>query len=314
MNTKQGVVRKVDKDMKSYSLKQVMTNAAQTSAAVRELRAEELQELKNVLTEMVLDVLHVCEAHGFSLMLAGGSALGAVRHQGFIPWDDDLDLMMTREDYVKFCAIFEQTLGDKYLLIAPNHGELYQTRFPKIMKRNTVLRSITDVDSPMLCGIYLDVFLLENIPANRFIQRMKGLWCNLLMFIGSRVYLYERNNPVFQAHMSGTEEAQRALKATLRIGKAFSMIPSRKWSDWVDKAVQYKKETGLLGLPTGRKHYFGEILNKSAFLPPSYGTFEGHRVPLPADCDAYLRNLYGDYMQIPPVDKREKHFIVELQF
>ena len=298
--------------MKINHLKQTMTEAGANSSAIRELSEQEMQKLKSVLTEMLLDVLQVCKTHNIQIMLGGGSALGAIRHQGFIPWDDDLDLMMTRVDYVRFCEVFEENLGDKYFLVAPNHGEQYLTRFPKIMKRDTVLRSITDVGSPLPCCIFLDIFLLENVPVNWLLRFFKGMWCNVLMFIGSRVYLYERDNPVFRAHMSGTKEAEKALKTTLRIGKLFSFIPSRKWSDWVDKAVQYPKKTGLLGAPTGRKHYFGEIHPESVFLPTSKGTFEGNDVPLPQEWDTYLKCLFGDYMQIPPPEKREKHFVVEL--
>ena len=297
-----------------FNLKDSLNDAANHSDAVRELEADELVRLKDTLTDMLQDVLHVCERHGIALMLAGGSALGAVRHRGFIPWDDDLDLMMTRADYMRLCAVFEQELGGDYLLVAPNHEPLGLTRFPKIMKRGTVLRSVTDVGAPPPCGIYLDIFLLDNIPSNHAVRFVKGMWCNLLMFIGSRVYLYERDNPIFDAHMSGTKETKKALRTSLKIGKLFSFVPSIKWSDWVDKAVRYRKKTGLLGLPTGRKHYFGEIFRESVFLPPSSGMFEGHEVPIPADCDAYLENLYGDYMRIPPPEKREKHFIVELKF
>ena len=296
------------------NFKKIVNEAGSHSDVIRELTADELKQLKDTLLEMFLEIVRVCEANGICLMLAGGSVLGAVRHQGFIPWDDDLDLMMTREDFRKLCAVFERELGEKYLLVAPNHGKLYQTRFPKIMKRNTVLRTVTDVDSPLPCGIFLDIFILDHIPANRFLRFCKGFWCNTLMFIGSRVYLYEHDNPIFHAYMSGSAATRKALDKALKFGRFFSLISSRKWSDLIDRSVQYRKATGYLGLPTGRKHYFGEIFPDNVFLPPSRGTFEGHEVLLPADCDSYLRNLYGDYMQIPPEEKREKHHIIELRF
>lgn len=282
-------------------------------SVTRELAPEELKALKACLTEMMLDIIYVCQASDIRVMLAGGSTLGAVRHQGFIPWDDDLDLLMPREDYGRFCKVFQENLGEQYELVGPNLGERYKTRFPKVFKRNTTLRSLSDVGSDLCCGVYVDIFLLENIPRNRLVRCLKGIWCSGLMLAASRVYMYEHDNPMLRAHMSVTEESRRDLDKAIRLGKMLSWIPARTWFDWVDRAVRYRKKTGLLGIPTGRKHYFGEIFPENVFLPLSKGVFEGYEVPLPADCDTYLKNLYGDYMQIPPPEKREKHFIVELK-
>lgn len=278
-----------------------------------ELSEDELAGLKSSLLSMALEVIQVCESNGIRIALAGGSALGAVRHKGFIPWDDDLDLMMPRSDYDRFCKVFKNTLNDRYELIAPNKGNRYKNRFPKVFKRGTVLKTVGDVDLDLPNGVFLDIFLLENIPQSRLIRLAKGFWCNFLMYASSRAEMYACDNPILREHMSATKEIRKAYNKTIRIGKILSVIPLRTWFNQIDRAVQYKKTTGLLGLPTGRKHYWGEIFPEEVFLPFSRGTFEGHEVPLPADCDTYLRNLYGDYMQIPPPEKREKHFIVELK-
>lgn len=96
------------------------------------------------------------------------------------------------------------------------------------------------------------------------------------------------------------------------VGKLFSFRNSSRWYDRIDKTVQYRKESGLLGLPTGSKHYFGENFPSEVFLPKGHGEFEGHDVPMVHDTDAYLRNLYGNYMEIPPLEKRQKHFVRSL--
>ena len=175
------------------------------------------------------------------------------------------------------------------------------------------MKTLGYVDNDEIFGVYLDIFLLEHIPQITCVRWVKGLWCNALMYASSRAELVSADNPRLRKHMSTTTEIQRSFKRALLFGRVFSLIPLRLWFNWIDRAVQYKRETGLLGLPTGRKHYFGEIFSENVFLPFSRGSFEGHDVPLPADCDTYLRNLYGDYMQIPPPEKREKHFIVELK-
>ena len=277
------------------------------------LSDEQLSQLKAALLEMALDVIRVCEKNHIQVMFGGGSTLGAVRHQGFIPWDDDLDLLMPRDDFNRFCSVFETQLGEKYELVAPNVGLLHKDRFPKIMKRDTVMRAVGDNSDKFPCNVFLDVFLLENVPRNKCLRYMKGFFCTGLMYLGSRVYMYENDNVNLRAFMCQTEAGSKVYWSTYRIGKFFSFIPSKTWFEWIDRAVQYHRETGLLGIPTGRKHYFGEILPASVYLPASKGAFEGKEVPLPADCDTYLKNLYGDYMQIPPPEKREKHYIVELK-
>ena len=93
------------KEKKTYKV--MMSNMAQDSAIVRELSEEEQRSLKSCVLEMFQDVLAVCKQHNISIMLGGGSALGSVRHQGFIPWDDDLDLLMPRRDYDRFASVFQ---------------------------------------------------------------------------------------------------------------------------------------------------------------------------------------------------------------
>lgn len=300
-------------NMKKVGNKERLVRAAAFNSSEYEMPEEKLEALKNCLLSMATDVFSVCERHGIRIALAGGSVLGAIRHQGFIPWDDDLDLMMPRVDYAHFCEVFQRELSEKYELVAPNNGKKYRSRFPKIIKRGTTLKTISGVNLDLPDGVFLDIFLLENMPSRGFIRFIKGLWCNALMFASSRVEWFKCDNPLLRKHMSATKELTRSYKITVLIGRILSIIPLRVWFNWIDRAVQHKRNTSYLGIPTGRKHYFGEIFPESVFLPFIKGEFEGHEFPLPADCDAYLKNLYGDYMQIPSPEKREKHYIVELK-
>ena len=96
-------------------------------------------------------------------------------------------------------------------------------------------------------------------------------------------------------------------------GILFSWIPSRNWFHAVDKAVRHSRKSEFVGLPTGRKHYFGEIFRKEELLPAVWVDFEDIKVPIFQGYDRYLKNLYGDYMKIPPEGDRERHYFVELR-
>ena len=135
------------------------------------------------------------------------------------------------------------------------------------------------------------------------------------MFMASYEETYEKNDEYLRRYMCKPPEGEREYQSRLFLGRFFSFNKFQKWADIVDKAFQYPRETRLLGIPSGRKHYFGEILPREAYVPVSKGEFEGMTVDLPGNTDMYLSNLYGDdYMTLPPVEKRERHLIMDVVF
>ena len=274
-----------------------------------EIDEDKRKQLQRLLLSMYKDVLNVCNKHSLLPFLVGGSALGAVRHSGFIPWDDDLDIGMTRAHYNRFIQIFEQELSDRYILNAPNISKRPKARFAKILKKDTVLREVTDAEFSEN-GVYLDIFIIENVPINRMQRYLRGGMCNFLQFISSRVYTYENRNPILKEMY-----ARRNImnyKTRIITGKIFSFRKSFKWFESVDKWAQYKK-TGLYGIVTGRKHYFGEIFEGKVIFPPQYIQFCDIKAPIFHDWDVYLSNLYGKYEEIPSEENRERHYILEMK-
>lgn len=269
--------------------------------------------LQQTLLSMYLDVKSVCDKYNIVPFLVGGSCLGAIRHKGFIPWDDDLDIGMTRKDYCIFRDVFEKELGNSYYLSAPDYSKTPKARFPKIMKKGTICRELGDNSEPEKCGIALDIFILDNIPSNKMIRIGKGLFCNILEFVGGQVNLKE--NMGTQLEKSLKAEGFTEYMIRMAVGTICGIVPSYKWYVWTDRAVQFKTETDYIGLPTGRKHYFGEILPAAYFFPPRFIEFCGVMVPVFHEAEKYLINLYGDdYMSLPPIEKRERHLIRELKF
>ncbi len=290
--------------------KQLLNSLADSSSILHELSSEESKHLKELLLKAASDILAVCERNGLCVMFGGGSTLGAVRHKGFIPWDDDLDLLMPRNDYEKFRATFPEELGEKYILNAPNTDKPAYARFPKVEIKGTEFTQLQKTPH----RIAIDIFILENVPASELKRRIYGIKAQALMGIAGQVDFALDGAPELKSYMSATGVSRLAYDLKTAVGRIFGFLPSCKWFDIADKANQYKKDEGYWGIPSGRKHYFGEIFPKEVYVPVSYGEFEGIKVPLPGDTDRYLRNLYGDYMTLPPEDKRERHFVCRLRF
>jgi lipopolysaccharide cholinephosphotransferase len=298
--------------MKSDSA--LMNELAHHVAYLRELTADESAGMKRVLLEIYHDVANVCEQYGLTYMLCGGSCLGAVRHQGFIPWDDDLDLMMPRADYerlIKLCN--DGALGNKYEIDYPNGKTDSKTVFLKIYRKNSLNVELCDESTPFPKGIYIDIFALDAVPAGRLFRLIKGFFANVFQFIAIMVLYAQYPSRSLKEFMALDVSLRRRFRLKMFFGRLFSLVSHRWWVYWFDRFVASDAPNRKLGIPTGRKYYNGEIFERSVFLPPRRAIFEGLPAYIPAEYDRYLTNLYHDYMQLPPVEKRERHFIGKFQ-
>lgn len=298
--------------MKSFK---ALMNSLSNDCSLRSLSDDEIKKLRDTFLAAFHDLCNCCEKHGLTVMLIGGSVIGAVRHQGFIPWDDDLDVAMSRADFEKLKTVFDDELGDKYILSSPNYINNASNRFPMMLVKDTLLVEAGNNPGDIVSKIKIDIFIIENIPDNPILRSIKGLWCTLLMAMGSYEETYEHQNDALKNYMCKTKEGKRAYYHRVRMGRLFSFYSFQKWMNLIDSACQFKKKTSLMGIPSGRGHYFGEIRPAKTFFPVSKGLFEGIDVNLPGNPDDYLINLYGaDYMTLPPVEKRERHFIFDIKF
>lgn len=298
--------------MKSES--QIMSELAQKTHYLRELTAEESKVLKDTILDIYKDVAALCDKHGLTYMMSGGTCLGAVRHQGFIPWDDDLDIMMPRKDYDTLIVLIEEgKLGPKYEFTYPNKRNDANTVFLKIFRRNSKDVEIHNVNTPFPKGIYLDVFALDAVPKSKFMQEVKGFFANAIQYVGiARLYTQYKSKEL-KEFMSMDPDLMKRYRLKQFLGIITSFASHGKWVYWFDKFVASSKEGNPWGIPTGRKYYCGEIFNKEIYVPVKKGTFEGLEVNLPNNTDCYLKNLYSNYMELPPVEKRERHFICEFE-
>ena len=293
---------------------ELLNEIAQRSNLLRQLTEVEKHELRRTLLDMHNDIIKVCDKYGLIVMLGGGSCLGAVRHKGFIPWDDDLDLMMPRNDYEKLICLFENgQIGNKYCFEYPNKHKDVKNTFLKIYLKDTVFKEIFDDNELFPTSVFLDIFPIDYAPENNIIRRCKAFLSDGLQFICTCTLYSQYPSVNLKAFYGYDKSAKRRYDLRILIGKIFSVFSHRRWVNWFDELNKTSKPSKMMTIPTGRKHYLLETLPSSVFIPTKECTFEGVKSFVPNEYHTYLSNLYGNYMQVPPEDKRERHFIVDIK-
>ena len=299
------------------SAKEIMNNLALKSNCLMEVDQDMRNHLQDVLVEMMQDIHNVCIKRKIGYALVGGSCLGAVRHQGFIPWDDDIDISMLREDWEKFRSCFDEELGEKYVMEAPQYGNKdCKTTWAKVYKKKTVLQEIMDVDTPYEQGIFIDIFFYENVSNNKIIRKIDACLSDFLKGVATSMVFYKYPNELMKQYYGATPQTKRYYNMRRFLGFLFSWMSHKRFCDCYDKFVsRHKSPSEYITAPTGRKNYMGELLQRKWWIPQKQVKFENTEFLVPADSHNYLLTLFGkNYMQLPPVEKREKHFIVKLKF
>lgn len=276
------------------------------------VEGETLKRLQLVLESMLEDIDTVCTENQIDYQLGGGSCLGAIRHGGFIPWDDDIDINMPRAHYVRFKDAFLQRFGNKYWVHdATTSG--YGWGAPRIRKKGTVVRGKGDLGLDE-CGAWIDLCIIENAPDNRLLRYLHGLG-SLALGLMVSCSNFARFSDEYLKLVATDSSNRRVFKAKIIIGRLVSFISIDTWTILWDRwnGLCKNNSTEYITIPTGRKHYFGEINRRDTLFPSRRHVFASTHSFVPNDADEYLKTLYGDgYMVPPPEDKRETHVVYEL--
>lgn len=257
-----------------------------------------LKHLQQVILLIAKDVDKLCRENNIQYYLLGGSAIGAIRHQGFIPWDDDFDIIMDDANYRKFIRIAREQLDPEkyYVCEGLKDWPLY---FTKIKLKGTHLKEIEGFWDENTDGIYIDVFKMDNVPDNKILAHYQ-------YFLGKLHLCYLLSQRTYES-ASFSKRLLMALSFPLKSKYIRNRVVTQieKYNDM---------QTGYWGFFYGRTRYHSSVIKKSIFGVPKYVPFEDTEFPIAEHYHEYLTQVFGDYMKLPPEEKRVGMHLLDVSF
>lgn len=261
------------------------------------------EEINKQVQACEIDILQqiecICKKYNLKYFGIGGTALGAVRHQGFIPWDDDIDIGMPREDYEKFLKVAQQELPEGY------HVQNYETEpntpfyFTKIRRDNTRFVEYYLKDYEIHQGIFVDIFPFDHVPKKKHIANIH-YWLTRMLY---QLYLAKSLKTVCSSRFGDKVTKKSVVRKILHY--ILYPIPKSWLYHMLDASVRMFNscETEEISHITRRRlRVFLKDLYPLEFLP-----FDGAWMPVPKNYDNYLKAQFGDYQELPPEEKRYGH-------
>lgn len=268
---------------------------------------EELKKVQKLQLMILKEIKRICEKYSIQYFLDAGTLLGAIRHEGFIPWDDDLDIGMERGEYEKFLLIADKELGESYFLQTQKSDRHYALPFAKVRLLGTKYVENKSRDSLAHNELFVDIFPYDKMPAN--IKQQKKVGYQLKLFF----------------HLN-------LIKSGYRVWNGEGLLKKIKFFPIRVVALFCRKEKLQLKFETKIKQYNQDEKSQNVWIQDgiSYAywhfpieyvhnltmhTFEGEMFPIPAEYEKWLTQIYGDYRKLPPENKRgDYHQIIELDF
>lgn len=267
-----------------------------------------IDKLHKTQVKILDEVDRICQKNNIQYFMTGGTLIGAVRHKGFIPWDDDIDLGMPRKDYKKFIKCCKKDLSSKYILdFFPVNKKSYHL-FGKVRIKGTELVESDIKDCKLNHEIWIDIFPYDNIKKeytklhyfkNNFRKNMQKI-INLKVGINSTLSEYRKKHKVI---MTAIDLFVKIIPLKVLMGITNMIISLNK-----------NEKSKYLSCMVGGLALEKETHLKSEVFPTVKLEFEGKKYPCPKEYDKILTRIYGDYMKLPPVEKRQTHNPTKIKF
>ena len=269
------------------------------------------------MLEILVEIDKICKKHDIRYWLSSGTLIGAMRHNGFIPWDDDLDIEMMRSDYVRLMEVLPSELPDWLALQNDETDPNYFFYYAKVRDRRSKMLEQNNYDRLWQeQGIYIDIFPLEQHPIwlHKLTEKTVGHMYKIWRTSTDDTKAIRKVRRIFDFN---NRWLFPFLRAVLSIFRSALLLGSSKNSQFSifrsvlplgsSKNSQLSTITSGMGIPFHKRRYMDEI------FPLTTHVFEGREFPVPRDADAHLRHLYGDYMQLPDLNKLAIH-VGKLEF
>lgn len=270
----------------------------------------ELRRVQEIAASILESVVKLCNDNNIKCFIAFGTALGAVRHKGFIPWDDDIDIGMLRDDYNKFIKIAPDQLKSKGLVVQSFETEPNcPDAFLKVRKHGTTFTEYYNRNLSIEKGIFIDVFPFDKVPDDERLRARQHKKVQRLL----KLYAY-RQTPELAVKSDGLKGRIKAI-ARYAVYGVMHIITPKRLHDAINKTMCLYNGTnskiyGSLFYPKPEVGYIDEenIINLDTV------EFEGFEVCAPGNVCDYLKRQYGDYMKLPPESERYGHRPYEIKF
>jgi lipopolysaccharide cholinephosphotransferase len=246
------------------------------------------KKLWAVELDLLLKFDDVCKRHGLKYFLNSGSLLGAIRHKGFIPWDDDIDVEMPRDDYEKLLSLTNE-FKQPYFLQLPTTDRESAYSFAKLRNSNTIMTSKTFLFQKMNHGVCIDIF-----PYDNWVSSDSASYDIIKYLAYENSTFMRRSNP----HLDANNQ--------LRV-KTWTGIPPLVAYECINKIAQRYKNVdtdSIVIIVSSITKYESKICLKEYYKEAVMADFECFQFPVPVGYDSVLTKYYGDYMKFPPVEKR----------
>ena len=272
---------------------------------------EVLKKLQKIELGILKEFDKICSENGLNYFIMGGTALGAVRHKGFIPWDDDIDVAMDRKDYDKFLKIAQKKYSKKYTILNNDHNNKFPLMNTRWGLKGTEYKTADLKDIPGEFGIFLDIFCFDNVSDDDKEMRKQH---TKAWFYGKLLVLSGVKKPTLYVYGIKAKILHCIFFVAHYVLKIFGFKSRFFYKKALKYALKYKDSNTKRFAYMFDPERYSSLAFKDDVYPVKRIKFEDIMVSAPKEIEKYLEIRYGDYMTLPPEDKRHIHPPESLSF